>query len=985
MPTHMVLMPSQRFELEQWATDLTEQDLIRHYWLSDEDHHFIDQHRGAHNRLGVALQLAYLRYPGWPLGPQELGDSQVVAYLARQLRVDPRAMHDYAQRPPTQREHFATLIYAYGYTPWSSMLAERVITWLFPHAIQRTHGATLVQQTMTYLRNQKIVLPALSTLEDLVWQARDAATTHVYTTLTVDLTAAHRAALDALLEITPDQRITPLAWLRTPPGKASAVQMNMILDRLDALTALDLPPLTLEYHVATRFPQLAKEGRRYSPQGLRDTQVPRRYAILVAFLTTLATKVVDQAIEMHDAMMADIIRQATKAVKDRAEDDRAAQTIELQHYVQVGTAMITAHDQQQDVVAALESVITWDGLRESISRAQRLIDPNAINPVAELDRWYSTIRRYARRFLATLTFQAAPIRQSVVDALNVLRALDSTNQQLVPYTAPRDFIPPKWEDFVFQDARIHRHYYELCSLNEVRQGLRAGDIWVNTSQQYQAFDHYLITDAAWEQRLADGFPSDSLPDDPDAYLGPRLDLLHRNLAALAQQAADGTLPDVTLRRGILHVSGLESMSPADVDAVLQPVYARVPPVNITDLLAEVDDWTQMSQHFHHLHSDHGVSDVRVAYAAILGDGLNLGFRKMAQSCPSITYERLQWFAEWFLRADTYANATSAIINLQHRLPLAQYWGDGTTSSSDGVDFPTAWGGRRTGRINAHYGGDPAAMFYGFVSDQYGPFWMRPIPITDRQAPYAVEGLLSHRTQLRITEHSTDTTGYTDHIFAVFHLLGWRFAPRIRDMSRQRLFTPTSSHDYAPITPMLAGPINSHLIRTAWPELCRLARTLRTSYAPPVTILKKLAAYPRQHGLALALREVGRVERTLYDIDWFQQLVVRQRVGGILNKGEGKNNLEQAVFVHRHGKVHDRSVDDQVERASGLNLVLAAIVLWNTVYLGAALEQARAAGHVIPEHYVSHLSPLGWEHINLTGDYVWRPRRPLVLPPLIADA
>lgn len=985
MPTHTVLTPSQRLVLESWTDALTDADVIRHYWLTAADHMFINRHRGPHNRLGVAVQLAYLRHPGWPLDPHDLGVPTIVAYLAQQLGVDPQVMRDYAHRPATQREHFGSITQTYGYTPWSPTVAEMITAWLVPHASQRTHGATLVRQLMTHLRNQKIVLPALSTIESTVWHARDTATRTVYDRLTADLTAAQYAALDALLVIAPGQRVTPLTWLRTPPGAPSARQMNLILDRLDALTALALPPLQLDHHLAPRVAQLAGEGRRYSPHGLRDTQIPRRYAILVAFLTMLAAKVMDQAIEMHDRLMSAIMRDATKAVKDRAEADRAAQVTELEHYVHIGSAMLSAHGQQRDVGAAIEAVSSWEILAESIARAQRLIDPNVVNPVGELDRWYSSIRRYARRFLATVAFHAAPVRQPVVDALALLRSLDATNQQRVPHTAPRSFIPPSWEDFVFQHARIDRHYYELCALNEVRHGLRAGDVWVASSQQYQAFDRYLITAADWQRRLADGFPPDNLPADPDAYLVPRLTLLHRQLTAVADQAAAGTLTNVTLRRGILHVSPAESAVPDDVDDVLAPIYARVPAVNVTDLLAEVDDWTQLRQHFHHLHSDHGITDTRVAYAAILGDGLNLGFRKMAQSCPGITYERLQWFADWFLRAETYAHATGAIIDLQHRLPLAQYWGDGTTSSSDGVDFPTAWGGRRTGRVNAHYGGDPAAMFYGFVSDQYGPFWMRPIPITDRQAPYAVEGLLSHRTRLRIAEHSTDTTGYTDHIFAVFHLLGWRFAPRIRDISQQRLFTPTDERDYAPLTPMLGGTIDVALIREAWPELCRLARTLRTGHTPPVTVLQKLAAYPRQNILARALREVGRMERTLYAVEWFQDPIVRQRVGLILNKGEGKNNLERAVFAHRQGKVHDRSVDDQVERASGLNLMLAAIIAWNTVYLGAAVEQARAAGYIIPDSYLPHLSPLGWEHINLTGDYVWRRRRPLPLPPLIADA
>jgi hypothetical protein len=94
----------------------------------------------------------------------------------------------------------------------------------------------------------------------------------------------------------------------------------------------------------------------------------------------------------------------------------------------------------------------------------------------------------------------------------------------------------------------------------------------------------------------------------------------------------------------------------------------------------------------------------------------------------------------------------------------------------------------------------------------------------------------------------------------------------------------------------------------------------------------------------------------------------------LNKGEAKNALARAVFLNRLGEIRDRSFENQRYRASGLNLVVAAIVLWNTVYLERAIQALRDGGHAVDETLLPHLSPLGWEHINLTGDYIWRQSR-----------
>ena len=83
----------------------------------------------------------------------------------------------------------------------------------------------------------------------------------------------------------------------------------------------------------------------------------------------------------------------------------------------------------------------------------------------------------------------------------------------------------------------------------------------------------------------------------------------------------------------------------------------------------------------------------------------------------------------------------------------------------------------------------------------------------------------------------------------------------------------------------------------------------------------------------------------------------------------KNALARAVFFNRLGELRDRSFENQRYRASGLNLVVAAIVLWNTVYLGRAIHGLREQGQLVDENLLAHLSPLGWEHINLTGECV----------------
>lgn len=113
-----------------------------------------------------------------------------------------------------------------------------------------------------------------------------------------------------------------------------------------------------------------------------------------------------------------------------------------------------------------------------------------------------------------------------------------------------------------------------------------------------------------------------------------------------------------------------------------------------------------------------------------------------------------------------------------------------------------------------------------------------------------------------------------------------------------------------------------------------------------------------------------MERSIFYLEWLRSTDLRRRVTASLNKGEARNALARAVFFNRLGEMRDRSYEDQTHRASGLNVLCAAIALWNTVYVEKAVEELRGRGVKITDEHLGHLSPLGWEHIALNGVYRW---------------
>ena len=217
---------------------------------------------------------------------------------------------------------------------------------------------------------------------------------------------------------------------------------------------------------------------------------------------------------------------------------------------------------------------------------------------------------------------------------------------------------------------------------------------------------------------------------------------------------------------------------------------------------------------------------------------------------------------------------------------------GLTASSDGKFFPAARQGEAMNLVNARYGSEPGLKAYTHVSDRFGPFATQTIPATVNEAPYILDGLLMTRAGRRIREQYADTGGFTDHVFAVTSLLGYRFIPRIRDLPSKRLHVFDPRRVPQRLTGLTGNKIREDVIVRNWPDILRVAATLASGAFPPSQLLRKFAAYPRQHELAVTLREIGRVERTLFIVDWLLDADMQRRANTGLNKGEAHHALQE---------------------------------------------------------------------------------------------
>ena len=456
--------------------------------------------------------------------------------------------------------------------------------------------------------------------------------------------------------------------------------------------------------------------------------------------------------------------------------------------------------------------------------------------------------------------------------------------------------------------------------------LRSGDVWVEGSRAYRAFDDFLLPPAAFTARRRDGELGLAVADRFEDWRGERVNHLDSRLREIDALAAAGELREATLTEEGLSINAIRKDETDEFENVARRLYAMLPRLRITELLAEVHSWTGFAERFGHLRTGAPPEDNQALMTALLADATNLGLARMARSSKVFSHSKLLWIAEWHVRDETYQAALACLVDAIHAQPFTKIWGNGDTSSSDGQFFRAGGHGEARADYNAKYGSEPGVKFYTHVSDRYAPFHTKVIAASASEAAHILDGLLHHESSLEIREHYTDTAGAIDHVFGLCGLLGFKFAPRIRDLADRRLYVADARAAYAALTPMVGGTVDFRIIGENWYETLRLTASIKAGTVAPSALRRRLAAYPKQNALAKTLREIGRLERTLFTLDWISDPALRRRASAGLNKGEARNALARAIFFHRLGEIRDRTLENQRYRASGLNLAVAAVIL-----------------------------------------------------------
>jgi hypothetical protein len=432
MPRQTVLSVSELNSLK--AISENKDDLIRHFTLSDSDLSIIRQRRGESNRLGFAIQLCYMRYPGIVIGVNEKPFFPLLKMVAKQLEIDEQYWDSYGQREQTRRDHISELQVAFGFKLFDNSHYRQLVSTMTETAMGTDKPIVLAAQLIASLREQAIVLSSINVVERICAEAITRANRRIYKALTDNLTDTHRQKLDDLLKIREGSNLTCLVWLRQSPVKPNSLHMLKHIERLKTLQAIELPEGIERSVHQNRLIKIAREGGQMKAGDLTKFEPQRRYATLVALVADATATVIDEIIVLHDSIMGKLFNTAKKKRDQQLQDSGKAINDKLRLFGQIGQALIKAKQSGGDPFAAIESILPWSDFASNVTETQNLAQPEDFSFLHKTGEQYQTLRRYTPVFLEVLKLRAAPAARNVMDAIETLRGMSADDTRKLPKT-----------------------------------------------------------------------------------------------------------------------------------------------------------------------------------------------------------------------------------------------------------------------------------------------------------------------------------------------------------------------------------------------------------------------------------------------------------------------------------------------------------------------------------------------------------------------
>ena len=957
--------------------------------------------RGSKNKIAFVLQLGYFRSSN-RFYDHSFFHHDDIDFVGRFLGLPSEEIHVAKLSYPTHWRHRNAILENMGFRKFGDDIRELLEKEALSLAMNQMNPRSVFMSIIDFLRSKKIEVPGYYALSEIITSAFRILEKKLLDLIEENVSIENKEILDDLLTIdgeyfTNEKEDLKIKRYTITLLKKSSQSPRPSKIRENVADLQCLKELYFKLKPAIKSLGVAPELIRYYAQIAIKSQVfqisrrdKQKYLYLIAF-------VVHQYLKLND-LLTDALFQSVKTALNSAYREHKEDFYQTRHSRQdtiqklsfrlndhfavwdkIENVIFTGNLGDKEKIEAIKSLLVEVDDRKELKVQLDFFDKQSARILKDddyLDILESKSLKLQNRvspIIKNLEFDEETSDAALMAAIRYFRDKDG----VLGLDAPLEFFEDDQQEVVFTDAgRLRISLYKVLLFEHISSAIKSGSINVADSYKYKAFEDYMIPKEKWrlekKQLLAraglSGFENyDNIEPELNNALDDQYRITNENVASgrnkHAKIDAKGDLMVSTPRREKI------------TEDAAKEIFPRNRIISILEVLSTIDKLTNFSACFEH----HHYKNIRkrpkntIFFAGVTGYGCNLGIRRIAKISRNINQNELEYAVNWHFSNENLIHANDKILEFIDRFQLPKLFKrieNATHTSSDGQKFNIHVESLNANYSFKYFGKGKGVTVYSFLDDCHRLFYSVVISASESEAAYVIDGLM-HNGIVQSDIHSTDTAGYSEIIFAVCHLLGISFAPRIKNFKDQHLYSFEKRSDFKGTGYRILpdGRINTRIIQENWDDILRFIATIKLRDSPASQLFRRLNSYSRQHPLYRALKEFGKIIKTLFLLKYIDDVDLRQAIQLQLNKQENSNKFGKAVFHGNSREFQQASREEQLIAEGCKRLIENAIICWNYLYLTKQIcdyktdEEKRKLLEAIMNGSV-----VAWHHINTKGEY-----------------
>ena len=514
---------------------------------------------------------------------------------------------------------------------------------------------------------------------------------------------------------------------------------------------------------------------------------------------------------------------------------------------------------------------------------------------------------------------------------------------------------------------LHRRYLELAILFMARDALKSAELFVPKGEEHDDFRPNLVTDDVLDREIGPYCEMTGIEIDDDKHVAQ----LQTNLASKIK-AVDSRMPDNPYTFVVKNHLSIKK-APGDERNPALPqldrlVKERLTPINIIDLLVDTVRWTKLHLKFKHLSGESGrIKDLMFGVVAILFCyGFNIGPAQAERSLRGLSRKQLAYLQQKYTSKEILEEADRLVINTYAKYQLAKLWGKSNSASADGMMWRMDEDDMMATN-HIRYGGWGGIGYY-LIASNYAALVAHFQTCGVYEATYILDLLIANASSVQPDRVHGDTHAQNLVVFALAYLLGIKLMPRIRQIWRMRFSRAEKSHRCDHLEPIFRDNVDWGKIKANMREMMRVAVSIKLGKLAASDIVRRFGAHNTKNPLYFAFQELGKVVRTMFMLDYIDDVELRKAIQSGTNKSEQFNRFQQWVFFGGQGVITEEIRDQQAHFIQCGKLAANLVMLYNVDDLTRVFSELQQEGHELTPDLLEAFSPYQMAHINRLGDY-----------------